>query len=112
MFGIMSTPKYLPFLESDIDFPRFELSFLAFAATETFAKLLSATFTAPTPAPANASQTLKDARAAAILAFDDQNERFFGFLSLALAKVPFYFFLAFFKNVLRYDNNKKEIKND
>ena len=69
-------------------FPSFAQNFQAFAATEKISKIFRTGITRPLPAAANAAQIVKDKTEAAIVKFDEDNERGYGFLVLSLEKVP------------------------
>ena len=80
--------KYLAYLDSEANYPLFAPSFRAFAATERLARIFRDGIVRPGLAAQNAPQETKEKALAIQAKFDEDDERGYGFLVLALEKVP------------------------
>jgi hypothetical protein len=84
----MANKQYFPLLDCEAKFPSFAPSFQAFAATERLSRIFRDGTVRPALAANNAAQEVKDKALAAQVKFDEDDERGYGFLVLALEKVP------------------------
>lgn len=80
--------KYLVYLDSEANYPLFAPSFRAFAATERIARIFRDGTVRPALAAQNATPEAKEKALAIQAKFDEDDERGYGFLVLALEKVP------------------------